>query len=140
MPTPVNRGAFDSSVHGRDSHMPGCYIDFLWDCYTIAIDIRTGRVAHVSDQRSLDIFSGRSDKPGYGQGRQVSEQELLGRWETERHSDGLDNDLTKACTLEQATELLGVAQRECGGAGARCFGAEVGGLFGGAALGNMTHP
>src|SRR5262249_44854569 len=107
-----------SSVHRLASQVTGRDVDLLWHGKTVSVDIRAGRLLPVGDQRRAGFFGSRGDDFACRHSGQVSEQELLGGWETERHSDAVDGDFAKACRFEQATELGAVPQGECGGAGA----------------------
>jgi resolvase-like protein len=79
-------------------------------------DIRASSILHVSDQRSTSVLAGRGNELGWRESGQVSQQEFLWRWQTERHSDEVDSDIAKARALEQTTELGGVPKRERHGA------------------------
>src|SRR5688572_15808072 len=123
MPETVTAAPFMSEwLHGVGSYTAGRDVDLLWHGQAISVDIGPGRILHVSDERSTGFFAGRGGELSGRQSGKVSQHELLGRRKPKRHSDQVDDDIAKASTLEQVTELRGVSKREPYRASARRLG------------------
>src|SRR5262249_40324440 len=75
--------------------------------------------------RRAGFVAGRGNNLADWYSRQVSQQELFGRWEAKRHSGVVDCDVAKTCLLEKRPQLCRISQRERGGGRCCCLGAHI---------------